>query len=1194
VEPSPRIFVFGDLELDEPRFELRRGGRRVELEPTPFRLLQHLVRERDRVVPKEELLEAVWPDVVVSDAALSSALKAVRQALGDDGKVQRWVQTLRRRGVRFLGEVAVREPRPAAGPSTPAPPARRAEASVTTILFADLVASTAWLQALGDEGASRLFEALHARMTKLVESHAGDELQWLGDGLMAAFGSAADAVRAAIALQRAARQGVDGERPGLRVGLNVGEVLRQGRGTGSGYFGLPVIVASRLCDRAEAGEILASGVVAGLLAGRRAFRFRDLGPVELKGVEAPVPACAVLYEADPGTVALAGGTPFVGRAHEMACLEAALVRAEAGEGAVVFVTGEPGIGKTRLVREFGDTAREGGARVLAGGCFEGEGARPYAPFGEALDAYAAEAERAELLSDLGAYGSDIGAIAPRFARLPELPELPRLGAEEERTRLFYAVAELLLATAKRAPLVLLLDDLHWADGATIALLRYLGRLARQGRILVVGCYREGEVTREHPLALALAAMKREVEYERIALAGLEAQSVGEFLAALVEHAVGAPFVERMAAETGGNPFFLRELLVHLVESGKLRREEGTWTACLPLSEVEIPEGVRQVVGRRLARVSPAASRLLAAAAAFQGAFSFEVARRAVDQGESEGLDALDEALEAQLVRPAGGGAGDRYEFAHDLIRHALEALPSPSRRARLHRRLAEEMERAFGESAGERSAEIARQYHASRELPGAERGAAHALAAAELAERAAAQEEVARCLRIALDLIPREDARRPRLLARLALALAWSLAAEETARIASEAAEQIAETEGADAAADYLVELSRPVAVSSRPLAWRLAEQGLRHLGARRDLVWARLAWENERRKEHEDPDHLGLSLDTALRREITRVVLASGASPATVHRLGLDQELALVSREQALALGYTWAVAHLGGDLRRAATLLLESLSLALTRGELSAACQDLVQISILRSALGDLDAAEGCAAWATRLVTSARETSVLYSNLVSARAGLTWTRGEGFEGLILAGEAILERTAPDQAFARTGLLSSLAEGYALIGKAAQAEAAARRVLPAIERAPGWSKGYAGVLGNVVSACWWVALPMAGEPLERNLREKVLAPDFRSVNTDARLSLARLCALQGRFDEAVEWFAKAREVLDEQGARPLRAITDYDEALMYARRGATGDRARAAPLLDRAVAQFRAIGMPGWERRALALPQRA
>jgi tetratricopeptide (TPR) repeat protein len=286
--------------------------------------------------------------------------------------------------------------------------------------------------------------------------------------------------------------------------------------------------------------------------------------------------------------------------------------------------------------------------------------------------------------------------------------------------------------------------------------------------------------------------------------------------------------------------------------------------------------------------------------------------------------------------------------------------------------------------------------------------------------------------------------------------------------------------------------------------------------------------------------------------------------------------------------------VAHLGGDLRRAATLLLESLSLALTRGELSAACQDLVQISILRSALGDLDAAEGCAAWATRLVTSARETSVLYSNLVSARAGLTWTRGEGFEGLILAGEAILERTAPDQAFARTGLLSSLAEGYALIGKAAQAEAAARRVLPAIERAPGWSKGYAGVLGNVVSACWWVALPMAGEPLERNLREKVLAPDFRSVNTDARLSLARLCALQGRFDEAVEWFAKAREVLDEQGARPLRAITDYDEALMYARRGATGDRARAAPLLDRAVAQFRAIGMPGWERRALALPQRA
>jgi class 3 adenylate cyclase len=1059
---------------------------------------------------------------------------------------------------------------------------------VTTILFADLVASTARIQALGDERAQRRFGALHERMTRALEAHGGEELQWLGDGLMAAFGSAADAVRAAIALQRVVRLGVAGERPGLRVGLNVGEALRQE--TGGGYFGTPVIVASRLCDRAGAGEILASSVVAGLLAGRRAFRFRELGPVALQGVEAPVAVCAVEYEVEAGTASFAGGIPFVGRAGELARLDAALECAEAGEGAVVFVTGEPGIGKTRLVAEFVALARQRGARVLAGRCFEGEGARPYAPFAEALDSYVGDADRAELLADLGPYGSQLGVLAPRLrARLSELPELPRLGGDEERTRLFYAISEFLQATAKRAPVVLALDDLHWADGATVALLRYLGRLVPKARLLLLGCYRDAEVAREHPLAIALASMKREVEYQRVALAGLEPESVGSLLEALAEHEVGVPFAEFMTVETAGNPFFLRELLVHLVEAGKLQREEGTWTATPSLGELGVPEGVRQVVGRRLARLSSAANRLLAAAAAFQGAFSFEVARRAVDLAEGEALDALDEALDAQLARPAGG-AGDRYEFSHDLIRHTLDALPSPSRRARVHRRLAEEMERTWGEAPGERAAEIAWQYYQSRGLPGAERGAAHALASAELAERAVAQEQVASALRIALDLLPGTDARRPRLLARLALALAWSFAAEEATRIASEAADLLAATEGADVAADYLVELSRPVAVSSRPLAWRLAEQGLGHIGARRDLVWARLAWEDERRREHADPEYPGFSLDTPVRREITRVVLASGANALTLHRLGLDKQLALASREQALALGAPWTVAYQGGDLRRAVLLYLESLRLALRRGELSSASQDLAILSSLRSSLGELDAAEGCVAWATRLAARVSETSVLHINLVSARASIAWTRGEGFESLIRAGEAMLERAAPDQAFARAGLFSSLAVGYALIGRRAEARKAADRVLPAIERAPGWSAGYAGLLGDLVAASWWTATPVAGELLERNLRQKVLAPDFRAPGADARLSLARLCALDGRFHEAIAWFTKARDVLDEQGERPLRAIVDYDEALMFVRRGEHGDREQAAPLLEQALAQFDAIGMTGWERRARAL----
>jgi tetratricopeptide (TPR) repeat protein len=326
------------------------------------------------------------------------------------------------------------------------------------------------------------------------------------------------------------------------------------------------------------------------------------------------------------------------------------------------------------------------------------------------------------------------------------------------------------------------------------------------------------------------------------------------------------------------------------------------------------------------------------------------------------------------------------------------------------------------------------------------------------------------------------------------------------------------------------------------------------------------------------------------VRREITRVVLASGAGPLDIHRAGLDQNLALTSREQALSLGAPWTVAQPGGDVRRAVSLYLESLALALARGELTTATQDLVILSTLRSALGELEEAEGCAAWAGRLAARVSESSVLYSNLMYSRACLSFTQGEGLDALVNAGQALRERAAPDHAFVRALLLSFLAAGYALLGRESEARDALSGLLPAVERAPGWTVNYPHLVGNAVAACWFAELPHAGDVMERNVRGKILVPDFRAPHSDARLSLARLCALQSRYDEAADWFAKVRGVLDEQGARPLRAITDCDEALMYVRRADAGDRERAEPLLEQALAQFDAIGMTGWERRARAL----
>ncbi|MCI0346700.1 MAG: adenylate/guanylate cyclase domain-containing protein, partial [Chloroflexi bacterium] len=203
-----------------------------------------------------------------------------------------------------------------------------AHGPISTILFTDVVDSTALLQRLGDERAQRVFERHHRMLADTLAASGGEELQWLGDGQMAAFASPADAVRCAVAMQQGAVRPIDGERLRIRVGLNVGEVLRDG---GGGYFGTPVVTARRLCDAAAAGQILCASTVAGLLAGRRAFRFRDLGPRVLKGLADPVGVVEVEYDAEEPTAFLAA-TPFVGRAEEMARIAGFLHRAQSGEG----------------------------------------------------------------------------------------------------------------------------------------------------------------------------------------------------------------------------------------------------------------------------------------------------------------------------------------------------------------------------------------------------------------------------------------------------------------------------------------------------------------------------------------------------------------------------------------------------------------------------------------------------------------------------------------------------------------------------------------------------------------------------------------------------------------------------------------------------------------------------------------------
>src|SRR5262245_59240437 len=427
-------------------------------------------------------------------------------------------------------------------------------AAPVTLLFTDLVESTALFQRVGDERAQRVLHAHRQLLREAITSHGGREVKWLGDGLLTTFASVADGVRCAVTMAQRARRPVGVERLGLRLGLHVGEVVADE----DDYAGTPVVLARRQCDRAAAGQILCGGVVVELLRGRQGFAFTTVGPLALKGFPEPVVGHEVGYQPDTGA-ALLRHPPFTGRTAELRRLTRVLEEARAGHGGVVLLAGEPGIGKTRLLAEVAETARAQGALVPWGRCYEGEAARPFGPFAEALGEYVRTAAPEVLRSDLGAHAAPLTRLVPGLReRLPDVPEPVALEPHEERVRLLDAVAQSLLALAARVAVVLVLDDLHWADAGTVALLRHVARFVPRARLAVLGAYRDVEVAAHQPLTEALGTLPRETSYTQVTLGGLDTPAVKELVEDVTAGPVAATWAETLTTETSGNPFFLRE------------------------------------------------------------------------------------------------------------------------------------------------------------------------------------------------------------------------------------------------------------------------------------------------------------------------------------------------------------------------------------------------------------------------------------------------------------------------------------------------------------------------------------------------------------------------------------------------------------------------------------------------------------
>ena len=461
-----------------------------------------------------------------------------------------------------------------------------------TLLFTDQVGSTETLQRLGDEEGERLRRAHFGLLREAAAMHGGEEVKNLGDGLMVAFVSAVDALACAITIQQAVhRASVSGELSfAVRIGLNVGEPIRDE----GDYFGTPVVIAKRLCDAGAPGQILASELVRALVGTRGGFAYRALGAVPLKGVAEPVAACEVIWEPStevrvplPPLLAGEGRGTFVGRSDAGAELEAEWAGVRKQGLRVVVLAGEPGIGKTRLVLEFARTAHQRGATVLAGSSHE-ETHVPYQPFVEALRHYIACCPPAELAVQVTPRRAQLAAILPELedSRSPYGPT--GLGAEQERFRLFEAVSSLLADAAHLRPLVLFLDDLHWADQSSLLLLRHLARSAKSAPLMILGTYRPVEVSDQHPLAAALAELRRSRALERLSLSGLGEAEVAELIMGRTGQQVPREFVRRVTDRSEGNPFFIEELL-HDVDA------ESDWN----VAASGVPDSVRDLLLRRL-------------------------------------------------------------------------------------------------------------------------------------------------------------------------------------------------------------------------------------------------------------------------------------------------------------------------------------------------------------------------------------------------------------------------------------------------------------------------------------------------------------------------------------------------------------------------------------------------------------------
>jgi DNA-binding SARP family transcriptional activator len=749
-----RIQLCGRLsvEIDGVQLSERLRGRQVPL------LLAYLVLNRARHVGRDELIDALWPDrpPVSQDAALRTLLSRLRSSLGSSALAGRdeliltlpepvWidVEAAATEVARALDALERRD-------------ARRAWALSQVPLN---IASRGLLpgaQATWLEPPRRELEDVRKQALEVI-GRAG--LMMGGTQLQ----SAERAARTLIESEPYRESGYVLLMEALSARGNVAEALRV-------FDGLRMLLRDELGTNPSAEAIAAHE--------------RLLRPVERGGEPGGPPDVDLGPSAIPLPAELrqrAQG-PLIGRAQEMADLVARWDRAcgvagpgglvpasvpgadDANDGRIVLLAGDAGIGKTTLTAELARRVHDAGAIVLAGRSPR-ETVVPYQPFLEALRHWALNAALTDLRASTREYGSELARLIPELRRrAPDLPPPPQDEPETERYRLFEAVVGLLTDLSRSAPVLLVLDDLQWADRPTLLLLRHLARATNPARLLIIGAYRSTE--RGDTFASAMAELRRDRFAAQLDIRGLSESETSELVRVRAGVSPARAFAHALYEETEGNPFFVEEIIRHLIEAGV---QVGSASAS-ELQRFGLPEGVKQVIAFRLGRLEAPAAELLRVAAVIGRDIDAALLERVVVLGEEEFLAALEEALGAELLVESDDNPGN-YLFSHALIRETLYESMSAPRRGRIHKRVGEAIEAMQGRRQERYLPELAYHFTRAADPEDAEKAITYAFRAGEQATTMLAHEEAAEHYARALDVQgrfqPEASERRCELLLRL-------------------------------------------------------------------------------------------------------------------------------------------------------------------------------------------------------------------------------------------------------------------------------------------------------------------------------------------------------------------------------------------------------------------------------------------